>query len=396
MHADFISSTGKNVSKSFYFKAFKEMNISMANLGNEQCEVCHLFSQHKQKCNCQLQCEEYPKFVEHKRNYKEARIAYNEDKNIDDDKAPIFSADMQKVLLLPQMDQFKANIFTPRLCIFNETFAEIGDKAKEKVDTQVDTNETTKTSRNPKRKLKKFGDTVVVWHEAIAGRCDEDVASSFHNFFKQHRDAERLTIWLDNCAYQNKNWTLFTMINHLINQPTFMSAEKITLKYFEKGHTFMAADSVHSRIENVLSKRKGTIFDYDDLNAAFVSAGCKVINLDSSDFTDWKSGLSNYKFRTADPRPILAELKWVQFRKGEPNTLFFKKSFTENTFIFENFIKKSFEISTQGREAARGIQKAKKDRIINDLLPLMPLTRVDFWKKLPENNTSSDLLSSRI
>ena len=69
---------------------------------------------------------------------------------------------MQKLLLLPQMDKFKVNIFTPRLCIFNETFAEVGKKGIERQE--------------------KAKDTVVVWHEAIAGRCDEDVTSSLITF----------------------------------------------------------------------------------------------------------------------------------------------------------------------------------------------------------------------
>ena len=34
----------------------------------------------------------------------------------------------------------------------------------------------------------------------------------------------------------------------------YLDAEAITIKYFEPGHTFMAADAVHSKIEEQMRK----------------------------------------------------------------------------------------------------------------------------------------------
>ena len=67
----------------------------------------------------------------------------------------------------------------------------------------------------------------------------EDVASAFILVLRSNhfRDVEFLTVWIDNCSAQNKNWTLYTALCHEVNN--CLSVSEVTLKYFEKGHTFM-------------------------------------------------------------------------------------------------------------------------------------------------------------
>ena len=78
------------------------------------------------------------------------------------------------------MEQFKEAIFTRRLNVFNETFAGLGSRKR----------------------------YATIWHEATAGRNDEDIASTYYSFIKAKIDAETITIWADKCSAQNKNWTL--------------------------------------------------------------------------------------------------------------------------------------------------------------------------------------------
>ena len=68
------------------------------------------------------------------------------------------------------------------------------------------------------------------------GRNDEDVASAFINATKspQLRNYKHFIIWLDNCAGQNKNWTLVTPLTQFVNEND--EPESITLKFFTKGH----------------------------------------------------------------------------------------------------------------------------------------------------------------
>ena len=65
----------------------------------------------------------------------------------------------------------------------------------------------------------------------------------------------------DNCAAQNKNWTFFTALSWSVNQE--WGPEKVTLKFLERGHTFMRADSLHGNIGAKMKKHKN-IYTFDD------------------------------------------------------------------------------------------------------------------------------------
>lgn len=247
MHQNFCEVTGKAISEKLYYCAFKELNISRAVLGQEECEKCKSFLLHKHLCDCEERCEPYAEYVIHRKRYRNAREKYQSDadRNENDTTHPVFAADLQKVMLLPRMNQFKRSIFTSRLVVFNETFAPVGCKTNER-------------------------DIAVIWNESISGRKDEDLASAFYQFLVFKRDAESVTLWLDNCSGQNKNWTLFTMLLHLVNNETTTQASTITLNYFEPGHTFMAADSSHARIDKVLKREDGKIIDFNDFEQCVV------------------------------------------------------------------------------------------------------------------------------
>ena len=60
-----------------------------------------------------------------------------------------------------------------------------------------------------------------------------------------------VTIWADNCAGQNKNWLLFSALAWCVNAE--WGPHSVTLKYLEKGHTFMKADSIHAKQQYVRS-----------------------------------------------------------------------------------------------------------------------------------------------
>ena len=75
------------------------------------------------------------------------------------------------------MDQFKSVLLMTRLVVFNETISQLGKDGTY---------------------------TAVIWHEALSGRRDEDIASSFYTWIKSLRDVKTLTIWLDHCIGQNK------------------------------------------------------------------------------------------------------------------------------------------------------------------------------------------------
>ena len=72
----------------------------------------------------------------------------------------------------------------------------------------------------------------------IAGRKDEDIISAYLRLLVARLDKQHNTIWIDNCGAQNKNWTLFSMLVYIINS-THIETDRIILKYFEPGRTYM-------------------------------------------------------------------------------------------------------------------------------------------------------------
>ena len=134
--------------------------------------------------------------IEHKNHYTRARKKYQQDSkytHVDDE--IYLSADLQKVISLPRMGGFKLAIFNKRLTFFKETFAELG---------------TGKSSY------------ATIWHEAISGRMDEDIASVFYAYLHKVRDMKKVVIWLYNCGAHNKNWCFFSMLAYLINSEKVM------------------------------------------------------------------------------------------------------------------------------------------------------------------------------
>jgi len=156
---------------------------------------------------------------------REARANYKQEEQSEE--STVRSVDLQKDIMLPRIKGCKTVLFTKRLVVFHETFAIVGSESKQKT----------------KRK-----NISVIWHEGCAGRKAKEIASTIKVAIERERDMKHLTYWMDNCSSENKNKTLFTSLISVVNDPA-LAVEDITLKYFEPGHTFMSADSVHHGVE---------------------------------------------------------------------------------------------------------------------------------------------------
>ncbi|KAF2899480.1 hypothetical protein ILUMI_06693 [Ignelater luminosus] len=362
--------------------AVKSMNISWAKLGNEECESCYIFQNHNPGHNLEHpdnSCDECQKWVDHLSRAKAARKLYEEHKNIlpDSDARHIrVSADLQKVIMLPRLECFKTAIFTQRLVAYNESFVPIGSL--------------TKQEKNNKP-------LAVLWHNAISGRNQEDITSTFEVFFDENRDCPRFSIWLDNCSAQNKNWCLLTFLVFVVNQSD-TTVETVELFYFESGHTFMSADSFHHQVENSFKKCQ-KVYDFRDLKKAVASANdgrALVRELSYSDFRMWESCRRQTNKNAAHTLPYLSNISYIRAEKGCMK-LFYKTSHDKfepvqvldflNRKIIKNGFNKNF---APRRTCAKGISADKKTCIIKQLLPLMPPSRHDFWKNLPVAAAEAD------
>ena len=234
-----------NISHTRYFQILKSMNIGFVKLGEEECVTCDLHDRHlidvhgleDEKERSQLmdtddkkfekiffpncyECSEYALRIEFA---KKVRTEYRADRDREwNGGEQIYSADFQKVIMLPATPGLKRRFSVKRIVMFNETFATVGGK--------------------------KNGDsTGVLWHEGIRGRTGRDVASVFVTFLRKLQESKHVTLWLDNCSAQGKNWWLYTALVQ-VNR-VYGNLVTICLKDFERGHTFMSADSFHHLVE---------------------------------------------------------------------------------------------------------------------------------------------------
>lgn len=161
----------------------------------------------------------------------------------------------------------------------------------------------------------------ILWHEATAGRRAEDIASAFLKFLELNRDIDHIILWLDNCSGQNKNNILFSAILCYINS-SCCGLQTVTLKYLISGHTYMAADGLHGKIEQAVRK-KGNVEDFTDFIDCCKRASARM-NIKEMQYNDFFK-IEN-KFKTANRKktfvknnqelPYFKDIVPVKFIKG--------------------------------------------------------------------------------
>ena len=115
-----------HVSFPVYYRAFSEENISFMKPNQDVCDMCEKIKGHTSDCSQQQGCKECAQATQHKIKAERAREEYqkaNKTAEQDEDVA-VFTADMQKVVLLPKLTT-KEHFFVSRLVVFNETFASL-------------------------------------------------------------------------------------------------------------------------------------------------------------------------------------------------------------------------------------------------------------------------------
>ncbi|KAJ8682312.1 hypothetical protein QAD02_018104 [Eretmocerus hayati] len=356
-----------------YRRMISDMNISFTKLGHEECDFCmkfeHHHPEHNEKNLCPS-CDMCIKWVAHMKRAEIARDLYRIDaqssKSVSEKDNPstkFFCADMQKVIMLPHIPSSKTTLFTQRIVAFHLSVVPLGQLSS--------------SSKKP---------FAVVWHEGVAGRKAEDIASAYHSFFMSERDVKTIIIWLDNCTAQNKNWTFISSLVELINSDV-VETDLIELNYFEPGHTFMSADSFHHQVELSMKKMKNA-YDFHDFEMAVQNAnsGNVIVKpLNYLDFKIWKDFSSTSRLSKVKDRHHLSEMKKIQFRRGEHKIFFTvdyaergREIFHELDFLQIRVINKGFPPAAP-RLQPRGIPLKKKEDIIKKLLPLMPQSRRSFW-----------------
>nr|CAH7754007.1 unnamed protein product [Callosobruchus chinensis] len=244
MHKDFMEKHPSiKISYELYRQAVASMNISFANLGNEEWFECERFNLHSKsslhkKEDPDIDCNECSSWKQHKKT------------------------DLQKVIMLPRAEMFKEVIFTPRVIAFNESFVPVGAYSKG------------------------FKPLAVIWHEGVRDR-KKDLISTFYAFLLNNRDTQSITMWLDNCAAQNKNWSLLSFFLFIVICAD-VDLQVLDIKYFQSGHTFMSADAFHHQVELSLKKSR-KVLDFDDFKSAVQQSNSSKVNVKEMKIEDFFS-----------------------------------------------------------------------------------------------------------
>ncbi|KAF9405474.1 hypothetical protein HW555_013807 [Spodoptera exigua] len=131
MHKHFCETyPDRQVSYSLYRSHLKNMKISFTVLGNEECELCESYNFHKKETSHDAtvqileNCTVCVDWSYHRQRYTKARDLYQKHKDETQNNTQIFySSDLEKVIMLPRLEMFKAAIFCLRLSAYNQTFA---------------------------------------------------------------------------------------------------------------------------------------------------------------------------------------------------------------------------------------------------------------------------------
>ena len=163
----------------------------------------------------------------------------------------------------------------------------------------------------------------------------------------------------------------------------------ITMKYFEKGHTFMSADTYHHLVEKAMCEVKN-VYDYRDFVSCLEKSGV-ALELNSLNFFEIPRGLSGSK-RTRN-KPKLDNVCVVRFVRGSTH-IFWKESMGAGKSKSSEFLLKKISdkilsgllFPAMYPNGFRGVPVNRKDDILTKLCPLMPENRRQFWKNLKTNN----------
>lgn len=242
-----------------------------------------------------------------------------------------------------------------------------------------------------------------LWDESISGRSANDITSCFHRIITRLGSYDKVTMWLDNCSGQNKNWNQFLHLILLMNSNSIQIKE-LVLKYFESGHTFMSADSFHAAVEKGMRNHIGDpIITFPDFKEVVVKAkkNVEVLEMSFKDFFQTTLSASQYTLNKLQPRPYIENIRKVVLRKhsyqfGYSNSveegsdltycfLFSKKQMktvTDDAFELDSSLKRL--------KAPRGIDVDRKNALLSNVLPVIGEAKKQFWTELPLQESKNE------
>jgi len=140
--------------------------------------------------------------------------------------------------------------------------------------------------------------TAHMWQEITgAGGSANMISVLWHHLRHNPSGRKGLTLWLDNCWHELKNWDLVFFLHWLVLvEGMFEWAE---VKYYESGHSYMGGygpDCTHSKITNAgkLVDRKVVAEDWYKIARECNHGEITVVEFEAKYHRDWRAFLSQW------------------------------------------------------------------------------------------------------
>lgn len=285
----------------------QEYNYSFHTPKKDQCRICNLYAQ--KEVDGSLSDE----FKQQYQDHINRKIRAREEKQFDKDfakKNPKYHTvtfDLQSVLQIPCSNVSQV-YYKRKLNCYNLSVYSLAD---------------TKA-------------TCFMWNETEGNRGANEIATSILLYIKSLPQTEHIVLFSDSCSGQNRNRHMVAALLHSVISNS--NIKSINQKYLEPGHTEMECDSMHAAIE--AAKKCTSVYVPSEWDSIVRLARKKkpytVVPLKYYDILNFKE-VSSKIFPTTivdttGKRVQWLKLKWIQLRKHEPDCVFFKYEFDEDTF----------------------------------------------------------------
>jgi hypothetical protein len=187
--------------------------------------------------------------------------------------------------------------------------------------------------------------TCYLWDETNGGRGSSDIGSCIlmhiNSIAEKNSTIREITYYSDTCGGQNRNQFVASAMLYALHSHEHL--ETINHKFFERGHSEMEADSIHSSIER--AKRSTKVYHPSQWDTVVSMARKRnpyiVIPLNYRDFQDLKALKTdlnmNLKKAVTGETINWFKVKWIQVAKDCPASIFFNYNFDQENVMEAKF-----------------------------------------------------------
>ena len=299
------------VSYDVYRAEFHKLNLALHKPKKDQCKTCTAYSNNEAKTDEHK--SEQRRHIEKKNQAHELKEKMKKIAKEKKDTIAI-TFDLEAVLYTP-CSKVSTLFYKRKLCTYNLTMFNLANKEG----------------------------NCYIWDETTAKRGSNEIGSGLLMFCEQHQNIKRLFMISDACGGQTRNQFIASLCLYLVRK--MPNLEQIDHMFMVSGHSHMEVDSMHARIEN----KSDTLNIYVPNEWAVVASiarknpyvvkvleqecikDLKRLQTDMRTTNVKRDTEGNTVHWTSGPTYSSNDvISWLQYRKDEPNKIFYRKDYDES------------------------------------------------------------------